>query len=196
MRAGKASKSDLAGAAELSRKRPLEETGAVMAELSLRLRRNSNGSATLTCLRKDGSVTWQRQTGQDGLVFPGHDLTHFAVEKTLGYAQGFFGLIAAGWEIGDFAAPWPRGPLPAEARAVELLVGLFDSERRMGERWTAQEFCDRGQAYAAARRSMRKAAEAMPMLSEENLDKVRSLRDELLARWAATRPGENLELTF
>lgn len=83
-----------------------------------------DGSATLTCTRSDGSVTWQRQTGQQGLVFPAHDLTHLAVETTMGYARGFYGLIAADWEIADFAAPWPRGP----------------SQRRL-ERWSCSSGC-------------------------------------------------------
>ncbi|MEO6871979.1 MAG: hypothetical protein ABI233_07140 [Chthoniobacterales bacterium] len=104
-------------------------------------------------------------------------------------------MIAAGWELGDFAGPWRRGPIRADAREVELLVGLFDSERRIGDYLTAQEFCERGETYVAARRSAGKAAEG-PALSEEDLARVRSLRDELLARWATTRPGETLELTF
>lgn len=47
-------------------------------------------------------------------MFPPHDLTHYTVETTFGYRHGFFGLIAGGWDISDFGAPWPRGPLPAE----------------------------------------------------------------------------------
>jgi hypothetical protein len=52
------------------------------------------------------------------------------VETTLSYAHGFYGLIADGWEIADFAAPWPRGPVPHDALEVELIVGFFESERR------------------------------------------------------------------
>jgi hypothetical protein len=166
------------------------------SQLSIRLQRKADGSAILTCTRADGSVTWQRQAGQRGSIFPAHDLTHYAVETELVYAQGFYGLIAAGWEISDFAAPWPRGAIPSEAREVELLVGLLDSERRMGESGTAEEFFARGESYAAARRAGGKALGSMRWIPEEDLTRVRSLRDDLLVQWAATRPGQTLELNF
>src|SRR6059058_3092224 len=85
----------------------------------IRFKRHPDGSASLTCVRGDGTSTWQRQQGQLGLVFPPHDLTHYAVETTLGYRHGFYGLIEDGWNIEDFAKPWPRGPIPDEAQEVE-----------------------------------------------------------------------------
>lgn len=103
---------------------------APMPGLTVRIKRHPDGSASLTCTRADGTTTWQRQRGGYGLVFPSHDLTHFAVESTLGYAHGFYGLIADGWDIDDFAAPWPRGPISHEALEAELIVGFFDTERR------------------------------------------------------------------
>lgn len=166
-----------------------------MPALRINLKRMADGSAALTCTRRDGSVIWQRQPGQRGLVFPMHDLTHYAVETVLGSRQGFFGLLAAGWEFGDFAAPWPRGPIPAEARDVEVLVGLFESERRMGGGWTSAELRAQGELYAAAQRSAGKVA-TMPELSDENAVRIHALLEKLLARWAATRPGETLEFAF
>ena len=65
-----------------------------MRGLAIRLKRHTDGSASLTLTRTDGSVTWQRQLGQTGNVFPPHDITHYAVETTLGYEHGFFGLVA------------------------------------------------------------------------------------------------------
>ena len=166
-----------------------------MSELTIRFKRNADGSASLTCTRADGSVTWQRQTGQRSLVFPPHDLTHYAVETVLGYEHGFYGLLAAGWEMGDFAAPWPRGPIPAEAREVELLVGLFEVERRMGGGWTAAELRAQGEIYASAQGSGRKAV-TMFTLTDANVAEIHALLQELLARWAATSPGETIELSF
>ena len=166
-----------------------------MSELAIRFKRNADGSAALTCTRADGSVTWQRQTGQRGLVFPAHDLTHFAVETALGSERGFYGLIAAGWEMGDFAAPWPRGPIPEEARQVELLVGLFEVERRMGGGWTAADLRAQGELYAAAQRSGRKAI-TMPALTDDDVSRIQALLQELLGRWDATPPDGTLELSF
>jgi hypothetical protein len=166
------------------------------SELQIRLKRNSDGSAALTAIRADGSTTWQRQTGQLGQFFPVHDLTHYAVETLLGYREGFFGLIAAGWEIGDFAHPFARGPIPVEAREVEVVVSLIDTGRLSEASWTGEEFARQAALYVAARRSSGKDAAEMRAFSDEELDRVRALRAELLERWAATKPGETLELVF
>ena len=72
-------------------------------DLEIRLKRHADGSASITLIRADGTVTWQRHSGSLALVFPSHDLTHYAVEQPLGYAGAFFGLVADGWDISDFA---------------------------------------------------------------------------------------------
>src|SRR2546430_9090725 len=58
-----------------------------MNDLLIRIKKKSDGSAALSCLRADGSVTWQRQNGQQGRFFPLHDLTHYAVETVLGHTR-------------------------------------------------------------------------------------------------------------
>jgi hypothetical protein len=69
-----------------------------MPELIIRLKKQSDGSAALACIRADGSSTWQRQTGAQGRFFPRHDLTRYAVETVLGHRRGFYGLVAEGWD--------------------------------------------------------------------------------------------------
>ena len=124
------------------------------------------------------------------------DLTHYAVETVLDYREGFFGLIAAGWEISDFAPPFPRGSIPTGAREVEIVVSLIDTERPDAAGWTAGEFREQGELYVASRRATGKDPGDMPALSDEDLDQIRVLRGELLERWAATKAGETLELVF
>ena len=175
-------------------KRPITSTAKSEPRLRVQLKRLTDGSAALSCTRADGSVIWQRQSGSRGLVFPAHDLTHFAVESVLGYANGFYGLLAAGWEFGDFAAPWPRGPIPAEAREVELLVGLFEVERRMGGRWTAAQLPEQAKLYAAAQKPGREVM--VRRLADDEVARVEAVLQDLLERWSATRPGETLELEF
>jgi len=63
--------------------------------LSIQITKRSDGGGVLRCVRADGSVTWQKQTARHAAFFALHDLTHFAVETTLGYRQGFFGLRRA-----------------------------------------------------------------------------------------------------
>jgi hypothetical protein len=163
-------------------------------DLKIRLKRHSDGSASLTLTRADNTVTWQRQNGSVGLVFPPHDLTHFAIESELGYRGGFYGLVADGWEINDFAAPWPRGAIPEEAREVELIVGFFDSERRSMGRWTAAEFNEHAEKYVAAGKHTGKMK--TPVLHDDDIARVRTVRDDLLQRWFALAPGDAMEMVF
>lgn len=79
----------------------------------------------LRCTRDDGSSTWEKHEGRQAMFFAFHDLTHFAVETTLGFRRGFYGLIAEGWDIADTSGKGKRGALPAEAVLVENVVALF-----------------------------------------------------------------------
>jgi hypothetical protein len=109
-----------------------------MPDILIRIKKKTDGSAALSCIRSDGTVAWQQQNGQQGRFFPLHDLTHYAVETALDL-RGFFSLVAEGWDFGDFGKPWPRGPLPAEAHVVEQVVGFLDTERASGREWAAAD---------------------------------------------------------
>ncbi len=172
-----------------------------MPALLIRFKRHPDASASITCTRANGSVTWQRQRGQLGVVFPPHDLTHYAVETTLGYRRGFYGLLAEGWEITDFAKPWPRGPIPDEALDVELIVGFLDAERRQGIRWTAEEFAQHADTFVASRAATRhevprEVPRPLRVLTADELERVRACRDALLQQWRAIAAGEEMVLTF
>jgi hypothetical protein len=145
----------------------------------IHIKKKTDGGAALSCTRADGTVTWQQQNGQQGRFFPLHDLTHYAVEAVLDL-RGFFSLVAEGWDFGDFGKPWPRGPLPAEAHAVEQVVGFLDTERASGREWAAADL-RLAPPYA---------------FSEEELGQVRDARRDLFARWAALPEGDTLELRF
>jgi hypothetical protein len=168
-----------------------------MPDLTIRFKRHPDGTASLTCVRADGSTTWQRQRGSYGQVFPPHDLTHFAVETTLGYRRGFYGLIADGWDIEDFAKPWPKGAIPVEAQEVELIVGFFDTERRSLAQMTEAEFNDHADRFVAARSSMKPGSLGVaPRLTADEIEAVRRCRADLFSRWAKLAPGDALELSF
>lgn len=153
-----------------------------MSDLVIRIKKKADGSAALSCLRADGSVTWQRQEGLQGRFFPLHDLTHFAVETVMGFEQGFFGLIAQGWDMEDTGGKGSRGPLPPEAITVEHIVGGLDAERASKTELSAAEFS----ALTAIDRP----------LSDTDLARVRERRRELFAQWAALPAGETLVLSF
>jgi hypothetical protein len=163
-----------------------------MPTLSIRIKKNRDGTAALTCTRADGSVTWQRQQGGQALFFPRHDLTHYAVETVLGHRRGFYGLVAEGWDFSDFGTPWPRGPLPADADPSELIVGMLDAQRASGAEWTAAELTEQAvQFYAGIG-----VAGASLVLTEEQLARIRARMRELFAEWEAVAPGEALVLDF
>ena len=160
--------------------------------LTIRIKKHADGSAALSCTRADGTVTWQRQQGTQATFFPRHDLTHFAVETVLGHARGFYGLVASGWDLTDFGAPWPKGKLPADTDPSELIVGFLDTERASGARWTAAELNDRAAAYYHEHN----LTTPPPTLTDDDLARVRKRRAELFEQWDAVPPGGTLELAF
>lgn len=162
-----------------------------MAKLRIEITRRPDGSGVLRCTRGDGSATWQKQESKHAAFFALHDLTHFAVESTLGYRHGFFGLIADGWDVADTTGKGARGPLPDEAAEVEYVVGVFDMERASSTLWTAEEFNENSaiQASAAGRSPMRR-------LTDEDLGRVRAKRGELFSRWFQLAPGQSIVLEF
>ena len=149
--------------------------------LRVQIAKRADGTGVLSCQRADGSTTWQRQTARNAGHLALHDLTHFAVETTLRYKRGFFGMIAEGWEIEDTTGKGARGPLPREATEVETLVGLFDRERGpAGLQWSADEF----NSYSPR------------TLTQLEIDAVRECRARIFERWSAIQAGSKLELSF
>jgi hypothetical protein len=146
--------------------------------------KRSDGAGVLRCIRDDGSVTWQKQTNRHAAYFALHDLTHFAVETTLGLRRGFFGLIAEGWDIEETTGKGARGPLPPEAGEAEMIVGLFSAERAGGVIWTVDEFHESA-AMTGAR-----------TLTFDEIVRVKKKRSELFQQWSAVEPGATLELHF
>jgi len=140
---------------------------AAAVPLRIEITKRSDGGVVLRCVRADGSYTWQRQD-RHAPHFALHDLTHFAVESTLGFRRGFFGLIAAGWHIEDTTGKSAAGRLPDEALDVERIVGLLDIERASATICTVDEF--NAQAEIRGRR-----------LTEDEIQLVRSRRAELFA---------------
>jgi hypothetical protein len=81
--------------------------------------------------------------------------------------------------------------LPLEGNITELIVGFFDRERSMGERFTAKEINEKVADYCGAN-----GLPARASLTEENLSSIRLKRTELFSKWEAVIPGEALELPF
>ena len=153
----------------------------------IELKKGSGGPSTLSCIRADGTRTW----GKLHPFVPIHDLTHRAVESVLGFKEAFFGLVAAGWAIDDFAAPGASRRFPLEARWAESIVGLLDLERGTGRIWTAAEF---DEALAESLRGQ--GVEGFRPVTEPELARIREIRSETEARWEMLAPGDKLALPF
>lgn len=159
--------------------------------LTIQIKKNPDGATSLTCIRADGTVTWHRHTRAQAGFFPRHDLTHYAVETVLSQLHGFYALVAEGWDLSDFGTPSPRGKVPADADAVEAIVGFLDLERA-GENVAR---VDELNSYLASRRAETEAPAPL-LVSDDELHQIRRRRDELFAKWDALPAGETLVLPF
>jgi hypothetical protein len=138
-------------------------------------------------VRADGSRTWNKLHP----FFPEHDLTHCAAESVLGLSQAFFGLVASGWNIDDFAVPGASKRLPVEAALAESIVGILDQERGTGRILAAPQF---NEALSESLRGQ--GREPFRGIGESELARVRALRSDLLSRWRELPQGETLEVPF
>jgi hypothetical protein len=157
-----------------------------MLDLAIRLQKGRDGPDVLTCVRSDGSRTWHRL--QRGL--PVHDLAHYAVESVLGLRQGFYGLVARGWDITAFDSPDNRARLTPEALWEEFVVSLLLTELSDGEEREPEDFNATLRAMTAAHASIEPRD-----LTAGELEAVRSKLRELLRRWNSLGAGGAIDLS-
>lgn len=91
----------------------------------------------LRCIRRDGSETSVQMPRQG--ILP-HDLVHYVVEDTLGYTNGFLGVVASGADIGfameqghdlsrsDLASQLIHAEAIVESLQAQLWSGGFDGD--------------------------------------------------------------------
>ncbi len=156
--------------------------------LRIRFKKLRDGSHNFSCERRDGTHTWQSQPN----ISPLHDLTHYAVETILGHQRGFYGMVADGWNLTDFGAPWPRGRIPSDADPSELIVGFFDLDRTLEQPLTAEEFNQSKSSYY----HQHFGRDAEWSISEGELSAIRGRMVELFQQWRQLAPGDTLELAF
>jgi len=153
----------------------------------IQLKKGRDAPATLACVRADGTRTW----GKEHPFFPVHDLTHCAVESVLGFDQAFFGLIAQGWDIDDFAKPRASRTMPPQAILAEHVVGVFDRERALPAPMPSPEF---NEMVSASLPPVHR--ETFQPLTDAQISRVRALRGTLEARWHALPVGGTLVVEF
>lgn len=147
-----------------------------------------NRAVTLTCLRHDGSCTWQPSSD----YFARHDLIHYAVETTLGYTQAFFGLVAGGKDLDQFGTKnGVRDVYNVEERWAESLVGLLQWPDLAGNTPLTDT-----ELFAMLTKTCEDNGYPVPPLTPEQLAGIRERLRQLHQQWDFLPEGDTLELTF
>lgn len=156
--------------------------------MKIRLTRGTGAKpGTLTCVRDDGSVTWQRSSP----YFAYHDLVHYAVETTLEYREAFFGVVALGKDLGAFGTRGGvRDTYRNEEQWAEAIVGALQwPSAGGGPPLSAQELVEMVRARFADE-------DLQPGLTAGEVEAIRAVAAELHARWADVPPDASMELEF
>jgi hypothetical protein len=155
--------------------------------MQLRVSKHLDKPHTLLYRRDNGTETWMASDE----FFVRHDLSHYAIEKTLGYRRAFLGMVNEGMDIRAFEDRNVRSQMAisAEAGWAENMANLFLME-------TAQGVVNDFNAVLTEAFVRIGAAVGPAYLSEEEIAAIRSLLKQLLADWAALPVGETLVLEF
>jgi hypothetical protein len=155
--------------------------------MQLRITKNSDKPHSLLYKRDNGTETWMSA----GEFFVRHDLSHYAIEKTLGYTTAFMGMLNNGMDIKDFEDRDKRLriPLTAEGVYAENMANLFLMEIVQGgmedmNQVIADSFIAMGRPLIPVR------------LSDAEITAVRSRLRQLLGDWNALPEGQTMILEF
>jgi hypothetical protein len=161
-----------------------------MPTLQFRLKKRADAHAQLTLVRADGTFSTGPVGPADG-YFPVHDLTHYAIEQTLGLSEGFLGLVAGGWEIGDFEVKGTAKRLSAETLYAETAAGELSRQILMRQPSTLEDF-----NWAVETKVQQHTPGFSRPLTEGQLTAIRELVASEWRRWRELPPNGVLELTF
>src|SRR4051794_2520929 len=155
----------------------------------IRLAKGKNGKPpTLTCVRDDGTSTWQRSTE----YFAHHDLIHYAVETTLGYTEAFLGLVATGKDLDAFGTRnGVKDVYTLQEGWAEALVGLLQLPAGEGGTPLRDEELSDHLAKICVENGV-----PGPLIVTEQLGRVRSQIRTLHETWDRLPEGGAMELTF
>lgn len=155
--------------------------------MQLRFTKNNGKPHILLFKRDDGTETWM--VSDD--FFVRHDLSHYAIETTLGYRKAFMGMLNDGMDIKDFEDRNKRKNILISPEAVyaENMANLFLMELAQGE---TEDF---NQVLADSFINMG-VVEVPVRLSVAELDAIRSLLRRLLGEWTELPAGQTMILEF
>ena len=162
-----------------------------MPSLTFRLRKTADAGAQLILVRDDGTHTLGTVGPADGYG-PLHDLTHYAIEQTLGLCEGFLGLITSGWEISDFEVKGTAKRLPAEALFAEVAAGELSRQLLTRQVSSYEDFI----WAIELTMDQRRPGYTRPGISSAQLESIHALIASAWRKWRELPPNDVLELTF
>jgi hypothetical protein len=155
--------------------------------MEMRVTKNTYKPHIILYQRNDGSQTWMQ--ADDFFVM--HDLSHYALEKTLGYSTAFMGMLNGGIDIKEFEDRKKRNKIivSKEAAYAENMANLFLMEIMQGN---FEDFnAISKQAFETSWKNF-----PPPHLSYEEINSVRTFLRQLLKQWKELPEGETMILTF
>ncbi len=153
----------------------------------LQLTKNIGKPHIIKYIRDNGTETWMYSDD----FFIRHDLSHYAIEKTLGYATGFNGMLNNGMGIKDFEDREKRKAMNItdEAFYAENMANLFLMEIAQGK------LDDFNAVQQAAFESLQLQFPKIT-LPAGKINEIRSYLQQLLQQWNELPAGQTLELSF
>lgn len=142
----------------------------------------------LTCVREDGSRTWQISSD----YFVRHDLIHYVVESTLGYREAFLGLVAQGRDLDAFGTrDGKKDVYTQEEGWAEGIVGLLQWPSSGG----GPALSD-AELQAMLEKTCTDRGVSIPSIRSEQLASIRAQVRTLHEHWDRLPAGAKLELEF
>jgi hypothetical protein len=155
--------------------------------MMLHLTKNRDKPHVIKYIRDNGTVTWMYS--DDFFVI--HDLSHYAIEKKLGYTTAFYGMLNKGMAIQDFEDREKRNALliTEEACYAENMANLFLMEIAQGD---FEDF------NAVSRETFIVANQKYPppVLKDAEIKNIRIYLKQLILQWKDLAEGDSLQLTF
>jgi hypothetical protein len=155
--------------------------------MELQITRNVGKLHVIKYVRDNGSATWMNTDD----FFVQHDLSHYAIEKTLNYTSAFMGMLNNGMDIKDFEDREKRKQMTVtqEGMYAENMANLFLMEVIQGN------FDEFNEVSKQAFEKMN-APYPAPSLTEHQIADVRSFLRQLLKGWKELSNSQTMTLNF
>jgi hypothetical protein len=155
--------------------------------MELQIKKNEGKQHIILYRRNDGSSTWMHADN----YFVVHDLSHFVIEKMLGYKTAFMGMLNNGMGIHDFENREKRKQIAVIGEAIyaENMANIFLMETAQGN------LEDLNKVLQDSFKPMNSKL-AAPILSDNQISSIRNYLRQLIKQWEELPAGEMMNLIF